>query len=398
MINDITLKQAEDKPEKRIAAGKVNVKKRADFQESKHLEEMKVVRPGTPHELKIAKYRDRLLSAVNGVISHEYFNQLDRRSIELMDKLPDNTEIARYSDICQYVEYCNKLEMVPIPFVDYAVDAYLSHMMAAGRKRSAIDRHMSSLVAWADVLELDDPRKTFKVKVRLAEIRKKVKAKTRQAEGLRVVHLERALDIFNPDIPRDCQDIALLFVGFETLCRQSELVCFDWEDLRIDVDGSSMLELDSSKTDQDGDGEYLYLSHNTTDLLLGWQRVSNRQSGAIFRGIYSSGKMGDRLSNRGVARCFKRTARRLGLEAAIFSGHSNRVGSAQEMVERNIDTAKILLSGRWKSIAMLTRYAKRIQAKRSGIADLTKELGWNEHPNSNDRQEYIEKSSDVDQS
>ena len=64
------------------------------------------------------------------------------------------------------------------------MDAYLSNMMAQGRKRSAIDLHVAGLVAWANMLELDDPRASFKVKTRLAEIRKKVKNKCRQAEGL----------------------------------------------------------------------------------------------------------------------------------------------------------------------------------------------------------------------
>ncbi len=360
----------------RVIAGKANVKRRQDFLPSGDIESQVSTRLRTPHDLKIATYRDRLLSVVKNRITPDLFERLACRSMDMMDTLPDNTEIARYSDLCQYVEYCRDHNLTSLPFQGFAVDAYLSTMMAKGYKRSAIDRHVSSLVAWAEALELDDPRASFKVKTRLAEIRKKVKNKRRQAEGLRVAHLLRALDLFDPNIPRDCQDIALLYVGFETLCRQSELVSFDWEDLRLDADGSSLIELDRHKTDQDGDGTYLYLSRNTTDLLLGWQTVCARRSGAIFRGIYSNGKMGDRLSTRGVARCFKRTAERLGLEPSVFSGHSNRVGSAQEMVERNIDAAKIMLSARWKSISMLTQYAKRIQAKRGGMADLTGQLGW----------------------
>ncbi|MBU2887756.1 tyrosine-type recombinase/integrase [Gilvimarinus agarilyticus] len=365
-----------DKNAARVAAGKKNVKQRSDHRVNGTLDAQAIIPRKTPHQLKIAGYRDRLLKSLQQVLPWELFERFDRRSMDMLDTVPDNTEIARYSDLCQYVEYCVRMDYPPLPFEDYVVDAYLSYMMAEGRKRSAIDRRVSSLVAWANALELDDPRASFKVKNRLGRIRKMVKNKRRQAEGLRVAHLEQALSLFDPAIARDCQDIALLFVGFETLCRQSELVRFDWEDLRLDSDGSSLLELDWHKTDQDGDGTYLYLSRNTTDLLLGWQRRSGQSSGAIFRGIYSSGKMGDRLSERGVSRCFKRTAGRLGLEPSVFSGHSNRVGAAQEMVEGNVDSAKIMLSGRWKSMAMLTQYAKRIQAKRGGMAELTQKLEW----------------------
>jgi hypothetical protein len=43
-----------------------------------------------------------------------------------------------------------------------------------------------------------------------------------------------------------------------------------------------------------------------------------------------------------------------------------------------------MLSGRWKSMAMLVRYGKKINAKRSGIADLTTQLGWNSNKKPDD--------------
>ena len=272
------------------------------------------------------------------------------------------------------------MNLVRTSYRDRTVDAYLSSLMAAGRKRGTIDRHVASLAYWATLLELDDPRHSFIVKIRLEKIRRQLPTRTRQAEGLRAEHLEKALTLFNPEVPRDCQDITLLFVGFETLCRQSELVAFDWGHLDKQADKSSLLDLTKSKTDQDGEGEWIYLSATTTELLLGWQAVSNpdNKMGPIFRGIYSDGKMGGRLSTRGVQRCYKRIAKRLGLSPAVFSGHSTRVGAAQEMMERNIDSARIMLSGRWKTMAMLTRYSKKIRASRSGMADLTQQLHWDD--------------------
>lgn len=361
-------------------AGADGVKKRSDYQTSSRLVERIVTDKAEPHDVKIARYRDRVMRLlVKSNLPAPLFEKFDCRSADLLDKIPDNSEVAMYSDLIQYLEYCQKIDVPPLPFRDYGVDAYLSHLMAQGRTRSTIDRHIASLVKWSDIMELDDPRKTFKVKARLLEIRKKVSSRTRQAEGLRVAHLERAIAEFNPDVPRDCQDITMLFVGFETLCRQSELVKFDWADFELQEDGSGLLYLNRSKTDQDGEGDYLYLSANTSDLLMGWKSISNPKdkAGPIFRGIYSDGGVGDRLSTRGVQRCIKRIAKRLNLQPSIFSGHSTRVGSAQEMIERNIDAAKVMLSGRWKSMAMLVRYSKKIQAKRSGIADLTTELGWN---------------------
>ena len=154
-----------------------------------------------------------------------------------------------------YLNFCNKENLEPLPYKDRTVDAYLSSLMALRRKRGTIDRHIASLAYWAELLEIDDPRHSFIVKKRIQKIRRELPSRTRQAEALRAEHLERALEIMNPDVARDCQDIALLFLGFETMCRQSELVRFDWVDLEIQQDGSSLIDLKMSKTDQDGEGD-----------------------------------------------------------------------------------------------------------------------------------------------
>lgn len=340
------------------------------------IEERSITSRQTPHDLKIARYRDRLLALTYGKVAAPMFNLLESRSREIVDKLPDNTEIALYSDFVQYVEFCSRHEQPMLPFVDYAIDRYLSYLMADGKSRTTIDRHIASLVKWARFMELDDPRGTFKVQMRVADLRKKARTRIKQAEGLRAEHLNAALDVLNPLIPRDCQDITLLFVGWETMCRRSELVEFCWSDFELQIDGSGLLYLEGSKTDQDRKGTYLYLSPYTTNILLGWRTRSKPKFNtvSIFRGIYSDGRIGTQLSTKGVERCFKRVADRLGLPKEIFSGHSTRVGSAQEMIERDIDSAKIMLSGRWKSISMLTRYAKKISAKKGGMADLTRIL------------------------
>lgn len=284
----------------RQSTGRRNVRQRRDFLSATVADRRALPQHSVPHSIRIARYRDRLMGLLVGTLDQSLFDLVDRRSAEPLDKLPDNTEVAMYSDFIQYVSYCRKIDVAPLPFGEHGVDAYLSRLMAEGKKRSTLDRRLASLVKWADILELNDPRRSFRVRTRLVEIRKRVKSKPRQAEGLRVAHLEAALERFCPEVPRDAQDITLLFVGFETLCRQSELVRFDWEDFSLDDDGSGLLHLEHSKTDQDGQGEHLYLSRNTVNLVLRWQEFSGHWSGAMFRGVHSDGRLGERLSTRGV--------------------------------------------------------------------------------------------------
>ena len=68
-------------------------------------------------------------------------------------------------------------------------------------------------------------------------------------------------------------------------------------------------------------------------------------------------------------------ARRAGLPAAVvqgLSGHSARVGAAQDMIAAGIELPAILQAGRWKSTAMVNRYGEQLLARRSGAAQLAR--------------------------
>ena len=76
-----------------------------------------------------------------------------------------------------------------------------------------------------------------------------------------------------------------------------------------------------------------------------------------------------------VPRIFKRMARSAGLAGALverISGHSTRVGAAQDMVAGGIALPAIQHAGRWKSAAMVHRYGERLLARRSGAAQLAR--------------------------
>nr|WP_275401730.1 tyrosine-type recombinase/integrase [Rhodosalinus halophilus] len=65
------------------------------------------------------------------------------------------------------------------------------------------------------------------------------------------------------------------------------------------------------------------------------------------------------LSVDTVKRLVKDGARRAGfdpLEVRDFSGHSMRVGAAQDLLCRGHDTAAIMRAGGWKSVNVLARY------------------------------------------
>ncbi len=362
------------------SSGEDGVKKRSDHQpllknQTPIVQSLSTTRKRS-HQEKIFAYRDRCLVLLQPHLTQELVIKFDERSQQSLFSMPENTEIARYSDLAAYAQFCSDHHYLALPASDTTVERYIDHLVSLRRKRSTLDRHMASLIYWNNVLDLDNPTATFSISSRWNRAKRQTNRTTVQAEGLRFSHLQQALQVFQPDILRDCADVALLFVAFDTLCRRSELVRFDWSNLAPDPsDGSGLLHLNYSKTDQEGEGQWLYLSATSMRVLNHWQRIANLNSGAIFRGVDSGNRLNQQLSEKGVERAFKRIAKRLGFSPRLFSGHSTRVGAAQEMVEANIDTAGILLAGRWSDTRMITRYAKKLNAKHSGAATLAAHLG-----------------------
>jgi integrase/recombinase XerD len=79
----------------------------------------------------------------------------------------------------------------------------------------------------------------------------------------------------------------------------------------------------------------------------------------------------DALHPGSIAPIFKRVAQWIGMPArfvAEVSGHSTRVGAAQDLAELDIDLAAITQAGGWKSTRMPLQYAEKINAAKSGMA------------------------------
>ena len=165
-------------------------------------------------------------------------------------------------------------------------------------------------------------------------------------------------------------------MAFETLARRSELVALQVQDLLPrEADGSGRVLLPRSKTDPEGHGALLYLSPATLDRLLHWWQLAGIDKGAMFRSAHAYNRPGgyrNALSDRDVARIFKRLALRVGLEADAISGHSTRVGATQDLLAANLSTAEIMRQGRWTTPRMVLRYGERLEAGRSAMAQLTK--------------------------
>ncbi len=190
-----------------------------------------------------------------------------------------------------------------------------------------------------------------------------------QAQAMQRGAIDNALQEMGDSLP-DLRDAALIALAYDTLCRASELVAFDVADLeRDESDGSGVILIRRSKTDQEGAGLHRYVSPDTMARLSAWISAARLdQDSPLFVPMSRKGQ-GERLSPRDVSRIYKA---RVG---EAFSAHSTRVGGAVDQLGAGIASGQIAQSGGWKGEAMVARYTKRLAVKKSGAAILAQMQG-----------------------
>jgi integrase/recombinase XerD len=95
-----------------------------------------------------------------------------------------------------------------------------------------------------------------------------------------------------------------------------------------------------------------------------WLEHAQISEGAVFRRLIGTDQVGGSLNPGSIARVFKRVAQWIGMPARFVdqvSGHSTRVGAAQDLAELDIDLAAITQAGGWKSTKMPLRCGREDQ-------------------------------------
>ena len=142
------------------------------------------------------------------------------------------------------------------------------------------------------------------------------------------------------------RDAALICVGYDTLCRSSELAAMRIEHVTFGRDGFATVLIPRSKSDLAGDG----------------RRETDLQSGPLFRALHLSRVSSEALATSSIRRLIKRATRRVGVEptvAVALSGHSMRIGAPQDMMVSGFDTLAIMQAGGWKSANVVLRYVEK---------------------------------------
>lgn len=281
-----------------------------------------------------------------------------------------NTERARKADWLVFENWCDANNVISLPA---SVDVLVAFIDAQSelKKVATVKRYLTTIATAHKVAGLKNPIRHEFVRLAVRRMARKNGTRQDQVKGLNWPQIHLALQVLD-DSPRGLLDKALVCVSYDTLCRRSETIAIRVEDLSFHEDGSGSVQILKSKTDPLGAGTVKYLSHTTVEHLHNWLACADISEGPVFRGLnrWHQVLLPGALSGEGVSRSFKRIALTTGLDIRKISGHSTRVGAAQDLVAAGIDMPAIMQAGSWTTPERVARYSEQLQVKRGGMAQL----------------------------
>ena len=269
---------------------------------------------------------------------------------------------AYRADFNDFILFCHGRNAEALPAEPHLVVEYICKLTGSGRSSASIRRALCGLSAIHKLNRFKDPTKDPDVNLEMRRMHRKLGRSSSQAGSINADTLDKLLAATDDSI-RGIRDRSLLLVAYDTLCRRSELVSLQVKDVKINIKNgieTSSILLRKSKTDQNSTGKWLHLSPRTHLALLKWMKELPEEQEYLMVGIDRGGRIS--LGNMGsgqVNRIYKRIARDAGFDELItqgISGHSMRVGAAQDLLNSGASMPIIMQRGRWSKTDTVMRY------------------------------------------
>ncbi|WP_224503845.1 tyrosine-type recombinase/integrase [Celeribacter litoreus] len=262
-------------------------------------------------------------------------------------------------------EWCEQRDLSPQPPIAPSTVAAWVDDMGGKLTANTIETRLWGIAELHRSHFLPSPTTHRLVELSLKAIKRKYGSVTKQAPPLGKKDVLAAIARLG-DSRIEKRDKAVLWIATDSWCRASEICKFRVKDLQRQEDGSSLLFLARSKTDQDGQGAYAFLSGSGTAAVIDWIDEAGLKANDPI--LTKSQKGGQRtpLDPATVSRIIRRCTGRKDVSA-----HSTRVGGVQDAFRLGCDLSSIMVAGRWTSPEMPARYARRLLASQSAAAKVS---------------------------
>ena len=275
------------------------------------------------------------------------------------------TRRAYASDWRDFLDWCHRSGLQPLPAAPEAVADYLAQLADRELKASTIGRRVAAITWVHRQNDLVPPTSAELVKRVLRGIRRTIGARVDRKAPV-TAQIVRQMVKKVPGTPAGLRDRALLLLGFATAMRRSELVALDVEDIRRVPEGL-VVHVRRSKTDQEGVGREVPVPRGNrlkpVAALEAWLQAAAIMAGPIFRPVGKGGRVANhRLDGVTVGHVVKRWAAAASLDPTMFGGHSLRAGFVTEALGNDADALKIMDITGHRQVQTLKIYDRRAKA------------------------------------
>lgn len=270
------------------------------------------------------------------------------------------TKRAYGSDFALFRAWCAGRGVSPLPAAAASVAAFLAAEADKGSRPSTIGRRCAAIKFAHKLAGHAAPTDDERVKATVRGIRRTLgTAARKKTPAVAEMIISMALGTGNG--LKGLRDRALLLLGFAGAFRRSELVALDVADIE-ETESGLRITIRHSKTDQEGAGAVVAIVRGAiacpVEALKAWRNAVDITTGPVFRSIRKGGKVGARLSAQSVADIVKAHAENVGLDPALFAGHSLRAGFLTSAAKRGASIFKMMDQSRHRSVETLRGYVR----------------------------------------
>ena len=264
-----------------------------------------------------------------------------------------------------FIRYCEEQGTSPLPSQPENVTKFIAHLSKGHLKSASIRIAIVAIAAIHRLNRFEDPAKDPDVALEVRRMYRKLGRASKQALGVTHPILEKLIGVTDDSL-RGLRDRMLLLLAYDSLCRRSELVSLRIEDIsNFGTDKGLQIRLRKSKTDPNAMGKWLHLSKRTQLAIEEWIDASGIEDGFLIRRMTKHGGILPRgISGGQINRIYKSLAAKAKLDPGMvehMSGHSMRVGSAQDLLNSGASMPMIMSRGRWTKTDTVMRYAENAQ-------------------------------------
>ncbi|WP_129992249.1 tyrosine-type recombinase/integrase [Rahnella sp. CFA14(1/10)] len=277
-----------------------------------------------------------------------------------------------------------------LPMLPADLRDYLNWLQENGRASSTIATHGSLISMLHRNAGLTPPNASplvFRAVKKINRVAVVTGERTGQAVPFRLEDLLELDALWSDSISlRQKRDLAFLHVAYSTLLRVSEISRLRVRDISRATDGRIILNVSYTKTIVQTGGLIKSLSSQSSHRLSEWlslSGISTEPDAFLFCPVHRSGSatfsITRPLSTPAMESIFAHAWQTIGTVETVnpnkgryktWTGHSARVGAAQDMAGRGYAVAQIMQEGTWKKPETLMRYIRNLQAHEGVMIDL----------------------------